>query len=248
MTTNLVTKPPIQRSKQIRRGLRLAIEAMIWQSARRSEAAAIGGMTDHSLRAALKKPHVKAALMHEMEVLKTSERPRNISALVNIRDFSENDMARLGAAKTLEAMSEESTDRARGTVTLPGLIIEIHNPSPADRAQDRLVAVTPPTIDAEPVRQIEPEPPRSDSFISIDEIAGAPQRDDPPPLVEEPPLLREPRAETLDQFRERLLAGVPRLAPASMGPAPLQPYDKGYVPPQPRGGPRASRFRARRGD
>jgi hypothetical protein len=46
--------------------LRIAIEAMVWKSARRHEAATEAGMTDHSLRAALKKPHVKAELLRRI--------------------------------------------------------------------------------------------------------------------------------------------------------------------------------------
>lgn len=115
----------------IRPRLRRAIEAMVWQAAKRADAASIAGMTDHSLRAALKRPHVSALLLHEMMVLRTSERPRNIQALVSVRDNSENDMARVNAAKTLEALSDEATDRARGTVVLPGLTIQIVNAVPS---------------------------------------------------------------------------------------------------------------------
>jgi hypothetical protein len=231
--------------------LRRAIQSMVWEAARRSDAALAAGMTDHSLRAALKKPHVMGALLHEMQVLRSSERPRNISALVQVRDNSENDMARVSAAKTLEALSEESTDRARGTVTLPGLIIEIHNPSPADRAQDRLVDVTP------PARQIEHEPTpaeRSSSWISIEEVRGEqiPPRDDSFTEVEPdvPPPAERP--ETLAELQDRLAAYSARhAAPPGMLGCKKQPWEDGYEAEQRsqrRQSPRARRLRAIRED
>jgi hypothetical protein len=140
MTDNVITAQPtpqaiaaIDRSAagKVTGRLRRAIEAMVWQASRRPDAAAIAGMTDHSLRCALRKPHVAAALLHEMHVLRTSERPRNVHALVDVRDNSQNDIARVSAAKTLEALCEESTDRARGIVTLPGLTIQIVNAMPS---------------------------------------------------------------------------------------------------------------------
>ena len=88
--------------------LRTAIEAMAWQGARRDEAAVAAGLTDHSLRAALRKPHVKAFYLGELDVLRTSEKARNIHALCSIRDASENAMAKVSAIKTLESLSDET--------------------------------------------------------------------------------------------------------------------------------------------
>jgi hypothetical protein len=129
------------RPGQVSGKLRLAIEAMIWQAARRADAAKAAGMTDHSLRAALKKPHVKAALMRELQVLRESERPRNVFALVDVRDNSPNAMARVAAAKALEQIDNEAASARPESAVGPGLIFIIEPRSPAPE---------PLTIDIEP--------------------------------------------------------------------------------------------------
>jgi hypothetical protein len=86
--------------------LKVALDEMLYKGSRRPEAATAAGMSDHGLREALKKPHVKAYYNSGLEVLRTSERARNISALAQVRDDSENDMARVSAAKALEQLAE----------------------------------------------------------------------------------------------------------------------------------------------
>ena len=108
--------------------LRAAISAMVWQGARRAEAAELAGITDHSLRAALRKPHVKRAYLYEIEVLRTSERARNIHAMIDVRDNSENAMARVQAAKTLDQASADGP-LTTSAPTQPGLVVVV---MPAD--------------------------------------------------------------------------------------------------------------------
>ena len=86
--------------------LKVALDTMLFDAARRPDAAKAAGMTDHSLRAALRKPHVRSYYNAGLEVLRTSERARNISALAKVRDGSENDMAVVSAAKALEQIAE----------------------------------------------------------------------------------------------------------------------------------------------
>jgi hypothetical protein len=86
--------------------LKVAVDLMLYQAARRQEAATASGMTDHSLRSALRKPHVASYYNAGLEVLRTSERARNISALVRVRDQVDNSMATVAAAKTLEQLAE----------------------------------------------------------------------------------------------------------------------------------------------
>ncbi len=117
--------------------LKTAIDLMLYGNGSpngpscRTDAAKAAGMTDHGLREAFKKPHVKAYYNQGLEVLRQSERARNISALVEVRDKAGNQMARVQAAKALEQLSEEEARRspAGGTVTLPGLTVVIVNPS-----------------------------------------------------------------------------------------------------------------------
>jgi hypothetical protein len=95
----------IERKLTVTRRVRAAIEAMVWHGAKRAEAATAAKLTDHSLRAALRRPHVKAHYFQELENLKNSERPRSIHALVDVRDTAKNSMARVSASKTLEELS-----------------------------------------------------------------------------------------------------------------------------------------------
>ncbi len=109
--------------------LRVAIETMVWQGSCRAEAAKAAYLKDHSLREALRKPHVKAFYLRQLEVLRTSERARNIHALVRVRDQDQNKMAIVNAVKALEQMKDEVPGDI-GRPTLPGLVIVI---APAEK-------------------------------------------------------------------------------------------------------------------
>lgn len=101
-----------------------AIDAMVWEGLKRSDAAAKAGFTDHALYTALTKPHVKAYYMAQLEVLRTSERARNIHTLVEVRDQKTNQMARVQAVARLEQIDDEA-QASRGSQALPGLQIVI---------------------------------------------------------------------------------------------------------------------------
>jgi hypothetical protein len=109
--------------------LKVALDAMLFEGACRPDAAKTAGMTDHSLRSALKKVHVKQYYNAGLEVLRTSTRARNILRLDAIADNAGNDMARVAAIKTLEALDEQERQRTPGgvgRVTAPGLIIVVN--------------------------------------------------------------------------------------------------------------------------
>jgi hypothetical protein len=112
--------------------LKVALDAMLFDAASRSDAAKTAGMTDHSLRAALRKAHVSAYYNRGLQVLRQSERARNISALAEVRDQTGNAMARVAAVKALEQLSDEADRTPAGPVTVPGLTILIVN-APAPR-------------------------------------------------------------------------------------------------------------------
>jgi hypothetical protein len=95
--------------------LKIAIETMVWSGACRADAAKVSGLTDHSLRSALKKPHVKAAYLAELEVLRLSARARAFHRLVELSEQNDNK----GAAV------------AFGAVASPGLTIQIISSSDA---------------------------------------------------------------------------------------------------------------------
>jgi hypothetical protein len=132
--------------------LRTALEAMVWQAARRAKAAKIAGMTDHSLRAALRKSHVMAYLNRELEVLRGSEKPQNIARLCQIRDAA-NNMPAVNAVKTLEQLDVEARERPNAASPTPGVTIRIVNvtQSPLDTK----------VIDVTPQHELEPSLPAS---------------------------------------------------------------------------------------
>jgi hypothetical protein len=123
--------------------LRVAIETMVWAGACRADAAKAAGLKDRSLKSAFRKSHVKAFYLRELDVLRTSERARNIHAFVDVRDNSENSMARVQAAKALEQVSETEGMRGHSPNLTPGLTIQIINTTDAPRTVSPVIDVTP---------------------------------------------------------------------------------------------------------
>jgi hypothetical protein len=101
-----------------------AIDAMVWEGLKRSDAAAKAGLTDHALYVALTKPHVRSYYMQQLDVLRTSERARNIHTLAEVRDQTSNQMARVQAVKALEQLDDDANPAAAAK-SLPGLQIVI---------------------------------------------------------------------------------------------------------------------------
>jgi hypothetical protein len=128
--------------------LRTALTEMVWRGARRAEAAKVAKMTDHSLRAALRKPHVKAWYLAELGVLRESERPKTFHRLTELRDQDENKNAAVAAAKVLEQITSDEPLRSNPTVTSPGVIIRVLVPQPAQPAPIDITATPARIIDA----------------------------------------------------------------------------------------------------
>jgi hypothetical protein len=110
--------------------LKAALDRMVWRGDKRADAAIAAGMVDHSLRVALKKPHVLAYYRGELATLRESERARSVHALVDVRDASDNAMARVAAAKELEKVTVEAATRPNGNATSPGIVIRILTAAP----------------------------------------------------------------------------------------------------------------------
>lgn len=140
-------------------------------------------MSDHSLREALKKPHVKAYYLSGLQVLRDSERARNIRALTEVRDQTNNPMARVAAVKALEQPDEAAAAAANGSARLPGLTIVVMG-APQAPVEPPVVDVTPQLIEDEldAVPDFEPYEPSP-------HMASAPDPFAPP----SPPRLRGPR-------------------------------------------------------
>lgn len=103
---------------------KVAIDAMVWEGLNRRDAASKAGLKDHALYVALSKPHVKAYYMRQLDVLRTSERARNVHTLTDVRDQTSNQMARVQAVKALEQI-DDVEHSSRGSQALPGLQIVI---------------------------------------------------------------------------------------------------------------------------
>jgi|SRR5882757_1164967 len=103
---------------------KVAIDAMVYEGLNRKAAAERAGLKDHALYVALSKPHVKAYYMRQLDVLRTSERARNIHTLAEVRDQTSNQMARVQAVKALEQIDDDQA-QSGGRQSLPGLQIVI---------------------------------------------------------------------------------------------------------------------------
>ena len=106
---------------------------MVWEGHRRDDAAKAVGMLPKSLYNAFRKHHVRQHYRDQLQVLRTSERARNIHALVRIRDQDENNMAAIAAVKALERMGDDAVPPAGGGQITRGVtfIAEQAPPSPA---------------------------------------------------------------------------------------------------------------------
>ncbi|MGB7833213.1 MAG: hypothetical protein WBL84_13485 [Xanthobacteraceae bacterium] len=111
--------------------LKIAIETMVWSGACRADAAKVSGLTDHSLRSALKKPHVKAAYLAELEVLRLSARARAFHRLVELSEQNDNKGAAVAAVRTMTLEGRDEAQRGFGAVASPGLTIQIISSSDA---------------------------------------------------------------------------------------------------------------------
>jgi hypothetical protein len=112
------------RSDRITPKVRAAIEQMVWNGLPFDQAAQVAGMHVAAMRKALNRPHVMALLKSEMQVLRSSEHPRSIHRLAQIRDAA-NNMPAVVAAKHL--LETEQTNSNSSSNTSPGVTIRILN-------------------------------------------------------------------------------------------------------------------------
>jgi hypothetical protein len=129
------------KTHNITRKVRDAITHMVWAGLPRDQAAEKAGLSDHGLYKALRSPPVKQHYLAELDVLRTSERARNIHRAVEIREQSTNQMASIQAIKLLEQISDDAPS-GRNAQSLPGMVIVINNGSATKEAV---------TIDSRPI-------------------------------------------------------------------------------------------------
>jgi hypothetical protein len=104
---------------------KLAIDSMVWDGLKRSDAAEKAGLKDHALYVALTKPHVKAYYLRQLEVLRLSERARSVFRMTELRDQDDNKMVAFNAAKELAGSAEDTRQGAQAQ-SLPGLVVQIN--------------------------------------------------------------------------------------------------------------------------
>jgi hypothetical protein len=106
--------------------LRRAIDLMVWEAASRKQAAERCGMSDHSMRQALRRPHVIRYYRELCVVLRESGRAKRIHRLDEIAAQDVNRNAAVQAIKAAEQLDE--ADAARGVSGVPqqpGIVIQI---------------------------------------------------------------------------------------------------------------------------
>lgn len=97
-----------------------AIEAMVFDGQKRSQAAETAGMSDEALRVALLKNHVLAFLNECQDVLRNSLRPRALHTMGELLD-SKNDSTKFKAAEYLDGQN-------RGTHTIGATVnVQVNN-------------------------------------------------------------------------------------------------------------------------
>lgn len=117
---------PVAKRERLSPQARAAVEAMVWQGLARREAAAAAGMTDQGLYQALRKPLVKALYLSELQVLRDSEKAKSFHTLCDVRDQTENHIARVQAVKAMYPNEEIVANRATEQ-SVAGVVIRVIN-------------------------------------------------------------------------------------------------------------------------
>ena len=124
-------------AKRLTARVRQAVELMVWDGKPYNEAATEAGLTVRAMRLALARPHVMAFYKAELQVLRTSEEPRSIHRLAQIREAANNMPAVVAAKHLLEL---EQTNTSNSNATSPGVTIRIVNQTalvtPAPASED----------------------------------------------------------------------------------------------------------------
>jgi hypothetical protein len=146
--------------------LRRAITEMVWSGARRADAAEAAGMTDHFLRAALKKPHVIAFYRQELGVLRESGRAKTFHRLEALRDQDDNKAAAVKACQVLEQIADDPVKASISRSIAPGFVIQIVNAPSGPREQATTINVAPAPAAAEDELSITDDDPLCPIFRS----------------------------------------------------------------------------------
>jgi hypothetical protein len=117
------------------------------------------GWTTRKLRFYMTEPHVLRWMLQEKQARLEAASAGNIGALLSVRDYGDNAMAKVHAAKTIETMLDATSERtgigrAVQQQRVPGLQIVIFQ---RDGSQEVVAGPPPaPLIEAAPVSEAEP--------------------------------------------------------------------------------------------
>jgi hypothetical protein len=144
------------RPKPIPAGVKAACLMMIYEPADFITAAKANGLKPETLRRWLHRPEVIGLLRKERAAFRAAICAGNERVLADIRDTSENAMARVHSIKTLEGLDAEAVARQPGQVSA-GITIVIKGAQPSATIVDvtpkpvgELIAIVPRAIDAQP--------------------------------------------------------------------------------------------------
>lgn len=108
--------------------IRKAIESMIFEGNTRSQAAASVGLKDNTLLKHLQSPIAARYYSRQLEVLRTSEKARNVHVATVIRESNEPGKTRIEAMKYIDGAHEHSGPNVQvnvGVQVRPGYIVDI---------------------------------------------------------------------------------------------------------------------------
>lgn len=105
--------------------LKQALDLMVWQNLSDNEAASKSKITVTAIRLALRRPHVRAYFREQSDVLREREGPRGIHTLIEVRDQTGNQNARVAAVREMRQANEDAP-ASRGSQSQPGLTIVIN--------------------------------------------------------------------------------------------------------------------------
>jgi hypothetical protein len=131
------------RPKPIPAGVRAACLMMIYEPTDFIAAAKANGLKPETLRRWLHRPEVIGLLRKERAAFRAAICAGNERVLADIRDTSENAMARVHSIKALEGLDAEAVARQPGQVT-PGITIRVVHQQAAPPPSGPVIDVTPP--------------------------------------------------------------------------------------------------------
>lgn len=109
---------------RVRGRLKQAIDLMVMDGTRDHEAARMCNINVLSIRNALRSGHYLAYYREQLHVLRERESAANIHALIDVRDNSENQAARVNAVNALERIGNQAPSSS-GQAQIAGFVIVV---------------------------------------------------------------------------------------------------------------------------